>query len=1090
MNLRNHQEECIENIEYNFLENKKGLVKMFCGSGKSLIIYHSLIKYCSDLVVLVVPSISLINQFNTDYMLNPLIMEFNRTTFNKQFDFLSMCSKNELSDEYQHVRITTDIPIILHFLQQQIPKILIVTYQSLSTFITILQQIKKVIDLICFDEAHHILGEQISNFLFNENDVINSLCDKILFFTATPKNTKNIKMYENITELVVNNEEFTIVDRINELNNGIPVCGPLLYEYYHRDGVLNNILNDFQIRIEMYSENKPSTIFETISRAILETGNNKVLTFHARSEKQNERSSNVVSFSSINNKEMFEDAFQKVLLEEFPHRIGKYKQIHFVGITAKTKNKSSILDAFDRATPEEIFILSSCKTIGEGVDTKTANMVCFIDPKQSYTEIIQNIGRVCRKNELTQNLSTVLLPVYLNMDNFTNCTTTEQSDWIIRREMENENGNFNGILSVLSALKQEDPYLFELCLKYPNTYTHTEFKKHFKRFNLLLDDTEYTIEELFTEFGFTYEERFSINENLQLLSTHLEKNIKIFCRAIDEKNIRINKKFELDQVFLKTENNTYFKVLGTKEPNTHIPKPNRNIKPFVHADERIKVLWGITNPLNETQLNQKVFGCFIETTVIANTKEVWLDMYEKILADNVQNMHKYASWISKNKQNYKNNTGIFKHPEIRQLWEELKQDEQKGSKFYSKKETWYIKLEEFQQYLFTQEYEEDILNNTSFGNKYQSFLYWKDRNMKNYRTNKSVMMDEEVKQDWERFMYDEKYYEVFKFDIYTSQYNIDKWKNNLSILISRNQLKKNNVIVKFFLYENLTEEEKNAVWLNKMSDAWVKKNNELLQTKNEIMESKEVFDLWENFVKNNPDYNSINFYTSPSSSTCISTINQPIPPSPLIKNDKSNEKNNVSSLSPTNYIVFSSVCFEYPPKTHHKLTKSVHECLMLCGVNYLDYLYKINELKEIDKLIKLIQFSGKNIAVVENGFILNESMRSLLCYSLDKETREKQGIKLIEVYDPKKLRNRKYEVKKLQTENISPIFIHGNETAEHYIIFDSKNSQASYASTLQFEEDLMISTGYTIIKNGNIIIDTKNLTIFYSKEAFEQQKNL
>ena len=69
MELRKHQEECIESIEENFLENKKGLIKMFCGSGKSLIIYHSLLKYCEKLSVLVVPSINLITQFNNDYML-------------------------------------------------------------------------------------------------------------------------------------------------------------------------------------------------------------------------------------------------------------------------------------------------------------------------------------------------------------------------------------------------------------------------------------------------------------------------------------------------------------------------------------------------------------------------------------------------------------------------------------------------------------------------------------------------------------------------------------------------------------------------------------------------------------------------------------------------------------------------------------------------------------------------------------------------------------------------------------------------------------------------------------------------------------
>ena len=42
MELKLHQEECVENIRNNFINNKKGLIKMFCGSGKSFIIYHSL----------------------------------------------------------------------------------------------------------------------------------------------------------------------------------------------------------------------------------------------------------------------------------------------------------------------------------------------------------------------------------------------------------------------------------------------------------------------------------------------------------------------------------------------------------------------------------------------------------------------------------------------------------------------------------------------------------------------------------------------------------------------------------------------------------------------------------------------------------------------------------------------------------------------------------------------------------------------------------------------------------------------------------------------------------------------------------------
>ena len=85
MKLRQHQINCIEKIDEHFKNENKALVKMFCGSGKSLIIYNSLLKYCKNLSV-VVPSINLITQFNRDYLLNN----------NEQFKLLTICSKNEL----------------------------------------------------------------------------------------------------------------------------------------------------------------------------------------------------------------------------------------------------------------------------------------------------------------------------------------------------------------------------------------------------------------------------------------------------------------------------------------------------------------------------------------------------------------------------------------------------------------------------------------------------------------------------------------------------------------------------------------------------------------------------------------------------------------------------------------------------------------------------------------------------------------------------------------------------------------------------------------------------------------------------------
>ena len=144
----------------------------------------------------------------------------------------------------------------------------------------------------------------------------------------------------------------------------------------------------------------------------------------------------------------------------------------------------------------------------------------------------------------SNNLSTVLIPTYINIEKYNKVDTPDKKDDVIRSEM-STTGNFNGILSVLSALRQEDPYMFDLCLKYPNIYTSNEFKRQFKRFNLVLDDVEYRIEDLFNHYNQPYDNSNTVTENFNNLSGNLEKNIKIFCKKIDEKNIRINNKYDL-----------------------------------------------------------------------------------------------------------------------------------------------------------------------------------------------------------------------------------------------------------------------------------------------------------------------------------------------------------------------------------------------------------------------------------------------------------------------------------------------------------------------------------------------------------------
>jgi hypothetical protein len=348
----------------------------------------------------------------------------------------------------------------------------------------------------------------------------------------------------------------------------------------------------------------------------------------------------------------------------------------------------------------------------------------------------------------------------------------------------------------------------------------------------------------------TYDSTISSTDNFKNLSENLNKNIKIFCKNIDEKNIRINKKYDFDECFVKTENEGYIKVLGKKERDIKVTRPNRNIKPFVHADSKIKVLWDI-DKINEIDFSKKIFGCFIKTTVVANTKQLWLEMYNNIMSDTLENISKYSSWISINKQHYKNSTGLFKDQDIKHLWETIKNDEIKGLKFYSKEEIWFMKLEDYKNYYLTPECKidkESLMSST----KYNRMHGWIDRNVKNYRNNKSLMLNLEIKQEWESFMYDSKYYDIFKYHNYTSQYKIDQWKNYLKLVINSSKiLKETNLVGKNRSDINLTEEEKNSFWLINSKNNWIEENNTLFESKKKIMESEEIYKLWDNFLLEN-----------------------------------------------------------------------------------------------------------------------------------------------------------------------------------------------------------------------------------------------
>ena len=213
---RPYQREADEHISFT-VENKR-LVKMFCGTGKSLLMRYGKAFQGHSLCVYVFPSLSLIEQFNTDYL--------------EASSFTGIIMT--ISSEEDHTTKEEDIHA---FLQCSESKIICVTYQSFH----LLKEV--TIPMCVVDEAHHVSSETYFP-LFLENPNIQKAC----FFTATPKK----------------------VD-----------YGSIAYEYSYLRGVAEGYLNPFEIRVDLVGEDTNRILYESIARAYFTTGNNRILTFHA-----------------------------------------------------------------------------------------------------------------------------------------------------------------------------------------------------------------------------------------------------------------------------------------------------------------------------------------------------------------------------------------------------------------------------------------------------------------------------------------------------------------------------------------------------------------------------------------------------------------------------------------------------------------------------------------------------------------------------------------------------------------------------------------------------------------------------------------
>ena len=410
MELRSYQEEAVEAVRGAWEEGVRDpAVEIFCGLGKSLIM-KTLLQELGGIRLVVMPSLSLVNQFCHDYL--------DRDTY------LPFCSLGECDDV---MRATTQEEQVAAFLEGEPDGILVVTYKSLAKLLGFLEG--REIEGALFDESHHIAETQY-NFI-KELQIL----PKVAYFSATPP--------KNLGQTVF---EFSYADALN---------------YVDPDGESRPWSRDFRVLTAMYTDLPGDSMVETLARAIKDSGNGRVLTFHAQ-----------VNGESENSVKKFHKRC-KALQGLFPDRTVTTR---WMDATTSMADRARFLRELDETPNDEVYVIHSCETISEGVDTKCCNHVFFCDAAMSYRIAIQKIGRCVRLRE-QRHPATVTIPACIPRDEYAVLGTLEERNAYIR-EQYSALGKFSQLFDFIACLRENDPQLLDLVLQ---AHKYAGRKQHYER---------------------------------------------------------------------------------------------------------------------------------------------------------------------------------------------------------------------------------------------------------------------------------------------------------------------------------------------------------------------------------------------------------------------------------------------------------------------------------------------------------------------------------------------------------------------------------------------------------------------------------
>ncbi len=378
---RDYQKDAVDAIVKSLQCNDRAHAVMACGTGKTLVSLWVSEALKANTIVVFVPSLALIHQYMNEWL---KCIKF------ESFSCMIICSSKNImkKDEFSVNNIisegfkvsTSRVELNKFLIDKEVEtKIIFCTYQSSH----VLAKIKKQrYDFAIYDEAHRTTGVEIGEFNVTLENI---KIDKRLFVTATPKQITYIKNKKSSEIYSMDNER---------------IYGPRSFTLGFNDAISKGIISDYRVIISFLGDVKDVKDVKDVHsefyhksngliKAIKKSGASKCITYHNSVSEAHEFSKYLIKNKDFNDFEVF-------------HLSGYMKMV----------DRNNILNKF-KVSKSCIITNSRCLT--EGVDVPDADMIAFLNSKNSKVDIVQAIGRVVRKSK-GKKIGNIFLPILLKSD--------------------------------------------------------------------------------------------------------------------------------------------------------------------------------------------------------------------------------------------------------------------------------------------------------------------------------------------------------------------------------------------------------------------------------------------------------------------------------------------------------------------------------------------------------------------------------------------------------------------------------------------------------------------------------------------------